>query len=146
MKVKDVMSTNVITVNPDTNLKELAKVIYTNRINGVPVVKSDGSLVGVITMTDLLQILKHICFWDEIGNVESDESSVVSIKEALQKEKDKAVVGAKMTKTVHTVKEDDSVDFVLRLMCKYEIHTIPVVRDGKLVGIIGASDIINSCI
>ena len=146
MLVKEVMTKDVISVTPSTTLKDLAKIINKNRINGVPVVDDvDGSLIGVITMTDLLRILRHICFWDEIGNRDNLQAGVfgVDIKEALLKEKDKAVVGSKMTKIVHTVEEDDSVEEVLMMMCHYNIHTIPVVKNRKIIGIIGATDIVN---
>ncbi|MCU0666872.1 MAG: CBS domain-containing protein [Candidatus Omnitrophica bacterium] len=149
MLVKEIMTRDVITVTQKTTLKELAKVINSNRINGAPVVDEiDGTLIGVITMTDLLRMLKHICFWDEIGARDNSQAGVlgVDIKDALLKEKDKAVVGAKMTKVVHTVEEDDSVDEVLAMMCRYNIHTIPVVKNHKVVGIIGATDIVNYCI
>lgn len=146
MLVKDIMTKNVITVNNDTTLKELTRIISTYRINGAPVVDRDGILIGVITMTDLLRILRHICFWDEVSGREKQEGNIPQIKDALCKEKDRAIVGSKMTTSVYTVKETDTVDYVLQLMCKYDIHTIPVVNDGKLVGIVGATDIVNSCI
>lgn len=144
MRAKEIMTRDVIAVTTATTLKELARIVSIHRINGVPVLDEKGNLEGVITQTDLLRILRHICFWDEMGE---ERSPMLSVKESLTREKDKAVVGTKMTKLVHTVKEDDEVDHVLRLMCRYDIHTIPVVNaNGKLVGIIGATDIVNHCI
>lgn len=139
MLVKEIMTHDVVTVKPETTLKELAKVIKEHQINGVPVVTADGALAGVITMTDLLKILKDINYWDSIEKIKPG----IGVKEAFIREKEQATVGKKMTRQVSTVCEDDSVDHVVDLMCKHNIHTIPVVKDNKLVGIIGATDIIN---
>jgi CBS domain-containing protein len=137
MLVKEIMTRNVITVNPDMLLKDLVKILKENRINGVPVVDADNILVGVITMTDLLKILKDINYWDTIEKVKPG----LGLKDAFVEEKENATVGKKMTKQVSTVSEKDSVEHVLDLMCKHNIHTIPVVKDGKLIGVVGATDI-----
>ncbi|MBI3990940.1 MAG: CBS domain-containing protein, partial [Candidatus Omnitrophica bacterium] len=134
-----IMTHDVVTVNPETTLKELVKIIKEHRINGVPVVNADGALVGIITMTDLLKILKEINYWDSIEKIKPG----IGVKEAFIREKEQATVSKKMTRQVSTVLEGDSVDHVVDLMCKHNIHTIPVVKDNKLVGIIGATDIIN---
>ncbi len=139
MLVKEIMTRNVVTVHPEASLKELARVLKEHRINGVPVVNKDGSLAGVITMTDLLRILKEINYWDSIEKMRPG----LGIKEAFSTEKEQATVSKKMTKQVNTVSEDDPVEHVLDLMCKHNIHTIPVVKDNKLIGVIGATDIVN---
>lgn len=139
MLVKEIMTSNVITVRPDTTLKELAKILKEHRIKGVPVVTKDGILVGIITITDLLKILKDINYWDYIEKVKPG----LGVREAFIREKEEATVGKKMTKQISTVSEDDSVDHVVDLMCKHNIHTIPVVKDNKLIGVIGATDIVN---
>ena len=142
MKVKEVMTKNVITIKPETSLKEFASLIKEHRINGAPVVDEAGKLVGVVTMTDMLKILHDIYYWDEIEKVKPG----IGIKDALIKEKDTATVGSKMTTAIRTVNEDDAVEDVLKIMCKHNIHTIPVVKDKKLVGIIGATDIVHICV
>lgn len=141
MLVKEIMTRNVVTVHPEATLKELVKILKEHRINGVPVAIKDGTLVGVITMTDLLRILKDINYWDAIEKLKPG----LGIKEAFASEKEKSTVAKKMTKQVNTVTEDDSVDHVLDLMCKHNIHTIPVVKDGKLIGIVGATDVVSAC-
>ena len=138
MKIKDIMTRNVISITPEASLKELATLIKQYRINGVPVVTKEGALVGVVTMTDILKILRDIYYWAELENVKPG----LGVKDALMAEKEKATVGTKMTTGVRTVKEDDSVEDVLKLMCKHNIHTIPVTKDGKLIGIVGVTDIV----
>lgn len=139
MLVKDIMTRDVVTIRPDTTLKELTKILIEHRINGVPVVTGDFRIAGVITMTDLLKILRDINYWDNIEKVKPG----IGVKDALLKEKEYVTVEKKMTKTVSTVSEDDSIDHVIDLMCKHNIHTIPVVKEDKLVGVIGATDIIK---
>jgi len=139
MIVKEVMTRDVVTVSPDTKLCDLAKVLREHRINGVPVTIKDGTLVGVITMTDLLKILRDINYWTQVEKVKPG----IGVKEALVKEKEECTVEKKMTRGVNTVTEDDSIDYVLDMMCKHNIHTIPVVKENKLVGIVGATDIVS---
>jgi CBS domain-containing protein len=139
MKVKDIMTKNVITVKPETTLKELAKIIKTHRINGVPVVDEGDTLVGIVTMTDMLKILRDIYYWAEIEKAKPG----LGVKDALIEEKNNATVQTKMTTGVYTVSEEESVEDVVEIMCKRNIHTIPVVKEKKLIGVIGATDIVN---
>ena len=57
IKVKDIMTRDVITVPPDYTVEETAQVLQKNRISGAPVVDADGQLVGTITQTDLFRVL-----------------------------------------------------------------------------------------
>ncbi len=139
MLVKDIMTRNVITVRPSTTLKELVGVLKEHRINGVPVVGDDGTLEGVITMTDLLKMLKDINYWSDVEKVRPG----LGLKEAYTHEKETSTVSKKMTKQVSTVSEDDPVEVVLDLMCRHNVHTIPVVANSKLIGVVGAADIVG---
>jgi len=140
MLVKDIMTRKVITVHPDMALKELVEILAEHRINGVPVINKDETLAGIITMTDLLKILKDINYWASIEKLKPG----IGLKEAFIQEKKEATVGKKMTEQVNTVSENDSIESVLDLMCKHNIHTIPVVKDKKLIGVIGAADVIKA--
>lgn len=139
MLVKDIMTKDVVTVRPEAGLNELAQILKEHRINGVPVAKDDGTLVGIITMTDLLKILKDINYWDNIEKIKPG----IGVKEAFLKEKEKATVAKKMTTQITTVSQEDTVEHVVDLMCKHNIHTIPVVKDDKLIGVVGATDIVG---
>ncbi|MBU1852864.1 MAG: CBS domain-containing protein [Candidatus Omnitrophica bacterium] len=139
MKVKDIMTKDVITVTHKTSLKELVSILKEKRIHGVPVVGEDGVLVGVITLTDMLKILQRIVYWEDIEQLKPG----IGIKDALVRQKEDTSVGKNMTTSVNTVTEDEPVEKVLELMCRHNIHTIPVVKENKLVGIIGATDIVE---
>lgn len=139
MKIKEVMTKNVITIGPKASLKELAGLIKKHRINGVPVVDEAGALVGIVTMTDMLKILHDIYYWDELEKVKPG----LGVKDGLEEEKEKATVGEKMSTSLRTLKEDDDIEKALKLMCRYNVHTIPITKDRKLIGVIGATDVVH---
>ena len=64
--VKDIMTTEVVTISPETSLKEVGEILREKRVSGLPVVDKDGSVVGIITLTDMLRILDQIYHWREI--------------------------------------------------------------------------------
>ena len=75
MKVKDVMTKDVVTVEPRTSLKDVARLLVERRVSGVPVVEVDGTVVGVVSEGDILvkerdrqspqSLLGHLLDWDE---------------------------------------------------------------------------------
>jgi len=142
MLIKELMTKNVITVKPETTLKEVAHIFKEHRINGVPVLDNDGYLGGIITMTDLLRMLRDIHYWGQMGKKVPE---IGDMKGHLVKEKEEATVSSKMAKNVMSLKEENTLDDVIDIMCKFGIHTIPIVKDGKLVGVMGATDVVNAC-
>lgn len=141
MFVKEIMTKEVITVSPDASLKEIGEILKEKRISGIPVVDENGNVVGIVTLTDLLRILDQIYKWKEM------EKRVAGLKlsEMREEEKSKAKVRDIMTKDVFTISEDGTIDDVMRMMFGKGIHTIPVIKDGKLVGIMGKRDLIDAC-
>ena len=139
MLVKDIMTKEVVTIRPEVTLAEVVRLLKQHRINGVPVVTAGGVLVGIITMSDLLRLLRDINFWNKVEQARPE----LSVKDAFLKDKEQAIVEKKMTHDVITVAEDETVERVLDLMSTRNIHTIPVMREDKLVGIVGAMDIVS---
>jgi len=141
MLIKEIMSRDVITIPSDASLQDVGRTLKEKRISGVPIVNDNGSIVGIITVTDLLRILGQIYQWKIIET----EIPELKLSEIFEKEKSKAKVRDVMTKNVFTLKEDDTINDVFRMMFKKKIHTIPITKDGKLVGIVGKRDIVYSC-
>ncbi|OIO35491.1 MAG: hypothetical protein AUJ74_05815 [Candidatus Omnitrophica bacterium CG1_02_44_16] len=139
MLVKEIMTKEVVTIRPEATLAEAVRFLKQHRINGIPVVTDGGVLVGIITMSDLLRLLRDINFWNKVEQARPE----LSIKDAFLKDKEQAIVEKKMTHGVVTVKENEMVERVLDLMSTRNIHTIPVMRDDKLAGIVGAMDIVS---
>ena len=143
MQVKEIMTKNVITVTAQAKLKEVARIFKEHRINGVPVVNKKNEVIGIITLTDMLKMLKDIHL---LNKEENNASETLEMKECLIEEKENATVNMKMSNQVWSVEEDADIDYVLELMCEHNIHTIPVLKNRILVGIIGATDIVDACI
>jgi len=141
MLIKEIMTKNVVTVLPDASLKEIGKIFKEKRISGVPVVDDDGAIVGIVTLTDLLRVLDQAYKWKEF------EKRVpgLRVSEIREEEKSQAKVRDIMTKDTSTINEDSTIDDLMRIMFTKGIHTIPVIKDGKLVGIVGKRDLIDAC-
>ena len=138
MLVKDIMTRNVITVSPDTPLKEVGRILKEKRISGIPVVDGSGNIVGIVTVTDILRMLKEIYQWQELEKGVSG----LNISDLVGKEELHKKVNQIMTKNVYTLDEDKNISEVMRLMFTKQIHTIPITKDGKLAGIIGKRDLV----
>lgn len=118
MILKDVMNTNVTVVKPDITLKEAAKSMYDKHIGSLIVVEEDN-IVGILTQTDILKAV------------------------ALEKNLEATLVEETMNKKVATIDYEKSVEDAVNVMMDKKIKRLPVTKDGKLVGIITASDIIT---
>jgi len=138
MLVKEIMAKDVITVSPDTSLKEVGKILKEKRISGVPVVDDVGNIVGIITVTDILIIIRQIYQWQELQR----DTTGLNISEFVDTEWLNKKVNEVMRKNVYTLDENKSINEVMRLMFTQQIHTIPITKDDKLVGIVGKRDLV----
>lgn len=140
MLVKDIMTTGVITVTPETSLKEVGMILKEKRISGLPVVDHEHRVVGIITLTDMLRILDQIHHWQAV------EARVpqIHMSQMYEKEKTESKVKNIMTQPVFTLDENSPFEELIYLMFDKKIHTIPVTREGKLVGVVGKRDLIYS--
>ena len=141
MLVTEIMTKDVITVSPDASLKDVGELLKEKRISGVPVIDAKGNIVGIVTLTDMLRVLDQIYKWQEM------ERRVPGLKlsEMFAKEKSEAKVRNVMTKTVYTLDENQTIEDVMRMMFDKKVHTIPITKDGKLLGIVGKRDLISAC-
>jgi CBS domain-containing protein len=137
------MSAPVISVREDTPLVEVARLMTEHRIGGVPVVRGDGRLVGVITESDfaakergipfsLLQLPQLFGHWLSRNNLE-----------AIYDEARDITAGQVMTRNVVSVGEDDPVESAARKMCEDRVHRLPVLRGGVPVGIVARHDLLR---
>ena len=127
VKAEDVMTRSVITTRKDIPMSNLAEDLLAKKISGVPVIDENGQMCGIITATDLFALM----FMLKTGQmVEGDQRGVC----------DPTVEWA-MVKDVLTVGEKTSLDEIMKIMWGRSIHTLPVTRDNKLVGVIGRRDV-----
>lgn len=146
-KAIDIMSKEVITVSKETTVSELANLLATHNIGGIPVVDAEGHLLGVVTESDLIDQTKKV----HIPTVITILDSVIYLEspEKMEKEMLKmagTTVGDIFTEDPETVTEDTSLEEIATIMSEKNIHTLPVLRDSELVGIIGKGDIIKTLI
>ena len=150
MKVKDVMNKNVITCKPDDTLGYLSTLFKGNHISGMPVVEN-GKVVGIVSETDLLRLLKTPEFSGELWLPSPLEVIEVPLRSLVRYEEfKKSIEEAKlkpvrsiMKKTVHSISPEDSLEEASTRMVRYKVNRLPVIENGKLVGIVARSDIIR---
>ena len=123
--VRDIMTTGVVTVRPDTPYQTVAAMLRQHRVSGCPVTGDDGKVAGVVTETDLLALVagRHHRGHRAAGQ---------------------ATAGDLMSCPAVTVGPDDPVKAAARLMRKHRLQRLPVVdRDGRLAGIVSRSDVLS---
>lgn len=137
MKVKDIMSTNIKTANPDTPVKEIAKVMCFNKISGMPVVDDEGKIVGIVSEKDVLHsMFPDIAELSEQGGYLDFEEMEGAYENTLSNK-----VETIMTTAVATVAPDIPILKAASLMWLRKIRRIPVAENGVLVGIISIGDV-----
>jgi len=142
--VRDIMETEVVTIGPEATVKEFAELLRHKRIGGVPVVDAEGVLVGIATDGDLmaldaeLHFPHYIQFLDSLIYIQSQKKFEERLRKAAA-----ATVADVMTRDVFTVAPDDSARKAATLMADHGIGRIPVVVDGKVVGIVTRHDVLR---
>ena len=142
MKVNEIMTQPVITIGEDTALQEAANIMLQHRIGGIPVVDKNGNLVGIVTETDFTAKERCVPFSlfrapQLFGTWLGNDAETLYTKAGSIRAREV------MTTNVITVHENDSIERVLELILKYDINRIPVLSDGKLVGIVARRDLLR---
>ena len=145
LKVKDIMTTEIITVSPETEIVQVTKLLLENRINGVPVLDETGRLVGILCQSDLiaqqqkLPIPSFFTLLDGLIPLISEKQLDKQVRKIAA-----VTVAEAMTPNPVTVQPDTNIEEVAALMVDRNFHTIPVVDEGELVGIVGKEDILRT--
>jgi len=145
LKAKDIMTRAVITISPDMEIVNAAKILLENRINGVPVVDETGKLVGILCQSDLIAQQKKL----PIPSFFTFLDGLIALTSMKQFEKQVQKIAAvtvaqAMTPDPVTVQPDTDIEAVAALMVDQSFHTIPVVDEGELLGIVGKEDILRT--
>lgn len=145
LTAKDIMTTQIYTVSAETEVDELARLFARHNVNAMPVVDSEGRLEGVVTETDLveqdkpLHIPTVISIFDWVFYLESEKSFRDEVKKITARK-----VGVICAREVPTCAPDTPIADIAGLMVDRAVHLIPVVDQGKLVGVVARLDIIRS--
>ncbi len=140
---KDIMTIDVVTVSPNLEIIQAAKLLMEKRINGLPVVEGE-KLVGIICQSDLIAQQKEF----PVPSLFSFLDGYISLTSGkhLESEIQKIAatsVGQAMTPNPVTVNPDTSIENIASLMVDKNFHTLPVVDQDRLVGIVGKEDVLR---
>ncbi len=145
LTAKDIMSVKVHTVTAETSVEELARLFAETGVNAMPVIDADRRLKGIVTQTDLveqdrpLHIPKVVSIFDWVIYLESEKN----FREELERISARKV-GEIYHRDVVTCRPDTPVPDIADLMVKHKAHLVPVVENGKVVGVVARLDIIRS--
>jgi CBS domain-containing protein len=144
MKAMDVMTTAVVTVDPETKIDDIARRLIENRISAVPVVDGVGKLCGLVSEGDLMRrpesrTERHRSWWLE-ALTSPEELTRDYVKTHGLHARDV------MTHPVITVPEDATVEEIASILEKHRIKRVPVLRNGKLVGIVSRANLLHGLI
>jgi CBS domain-containing protein len=150
MKVDDVMTDNVFVVGLEDSIADAVKKLAENGISGSPVVDENGALVGIITETDILNGLKVKykrlqMVYPSLSLVSVSFVETFDNKEAAEafKEIASSKVSEHMKKDVITIESGSELGQVVRLMMEQSVNRVPVMNEGKIIGIVSRADIIK---
>ncbi|HAS55421.1 MAG: hypothetical protein A2X56_13030 [Nitrospirae bacterium GWC2_57_13] len=145
LTAKDIMTKDVITVAPDTSVEDLASLLVQHKISGVPVVNESGALYGIVTENDLISRNKRlhiptvVSFLDAAIYLESSKKFEEEVRKIVATK-----VGDICVRKVITIAEDATLADIATLMSDKKKHLLPVVKDGKVIGIVGKRDVVKA--
>lgn len=141
MQAVDVMTPNVITVTPDTEVREIARLLLEHRISAVPVVDADHKVLGIVSEGDLMRRVenetdKRQSWW--LRSIFAGESRASNYVKTHGRKAHEI-----MTTELVVVGEDEPLYKIATLLEKHHIKRVPVVRDGRLVGIVSRANLLR---
>jgi len=141
MRTKDIMTTSVVSVTPETGVSDVARLLLERHISAVPVIDTDGRLIGMVSEGDFLRRAedgshRHGSWWLRLFSG-SGENAADYVKTHGRSAADV------MTRDVITVTEDTPTGDVAHLLETKRIKRVPVLRDGRVVGIVSRADLLR---
>ena len=143
MKVKDIMTIEVVACEKDTSVKDVVSKLIDNNLTGIPVMEK-GEMVGIITESDLImqkatihmpayiQLLNSFLYLEDPDDVGDELKKILATK-----------ASGLMTEDVVSVSPEDDVSDLATIIEEEHINPVPVLKDKKLVGIVARSDIVK---
>lgn len=142
MKVKELMTKDVVGIKPDDNAQDALALLSKMQISGLPVIDAQGKLVGMFTEKDVLSYILP-SYIEKVGRFIYEENPKSTRKKFAELNKIK--VSQLMRKLVVTTTEDTTLCEVARVMLIQKARRIPVLdKSGKVVGIVARCDILSA--
>jgi CBS domain-containing protein len=130
MQARDVMTSPAVTVSPYATIKEAARLLIEHRVSGLPVVDTDGALIGLVSEADLLRL-------------EATPAVVGASALPQRYERPPSIVAHVMTPGPISVSEDADIGSIADLLLRRNYRRVPVVRDRRVVGVVSRRDIVR---
>ena len=148
-KVSDVMRTKVLTISPEKLLPDLERKLLSSRVGALPVVEPDGRLVGIVSRSD---VVRQLCLERSLGEAMADayrsqtddqfaEKAQRDVGGVIGERMEQLAVREVMIRDVLTVEPGLALAKAAQLMVERHVHRLPVVEDGRLVGIMSSLDL-----
>jgi len=133
IKAVDIMSKFAITAKEEDTISSLAHLMMRFKISGVPVLSKSGKVSGIVTATDLFNLMKSFTNNIEKGEAVEDFNNLF-VKDF-------------MTSDIVSITENTTLYEMMKIMCSKNIHTLPVMvlESNEIIGVIGRRDILNAC-
>jgi CBS domain-containing protein len=142
MTVRDAMTRSVLTVPLVAPLGEVARILVENKISGVPVVDVDGTVLGVVSEADLLvkeqgaEAIRHRPLARFLGESRNTRAQIAKLE---------AITAAEaMTSPAVTITSGRPIHEAAAIMTARRVNRLPVVDDGRLVGIVSRADLVRA--
>jgi CBS domain-containing protein len=145
LTVRDIMQPNVITIRPEATVRQLADLLATHKISGVPVVDAENQVIGIVSEADLivrdadLHFPHYIQFLESVIYLQSVRKFEERYKKALA-----AKVADVMTTEVESTPPEASIYDVATQMSDHNVNRLPVIEGERLVGIVTRGDIVRA--
>jgi len=127
--VSNIMTSNLVLLNLNDTLEKAEELFKKHNIRHIPVV-NNNKIEGILSYTDLLRISFADAVYEEEDHVETIVYNMFSLKQV-------------MVRNVTTVKTSDAIYDVAKILAKENFHALPVEKNGKLIGIVTTTDLIN---
>jgi CBS domain-containing protein len=143
MLAKELMSSPVITVQPDATLKEIVQLLSHRQISSVPVVDADEQVLGIIGWTELFPSTRYVGSPDvrapAVFNRITDPQNIVESYQAAA-----GFTASEIMSPDFVYRDvDDNLDELIYTMAEEKLHMIPIVQEGRLVGVVTRTDVVR---
>ncbi len=142
--VREIMTTEVLSVRPDDNVEQVMRIMVDRNIDAAPVVDAQGTLLGMLSNSDLIVQESELHF----PTVLSFLGATIEIGHKHFEEDLRKALGSKVSDVMSTkpvvITEDDTIERAATLLHEKDVSRLPVVRDGKLVGLVSRNDVLRA--
>lgn len=143
LKARDIMTKDVITLSPDTTVEKAGRLFIDRGISGAPVLDAEGRLFGIVTENDLISKNRRLHIPTVLRLFDAFIPMGASKMEEEIKRMAASTVGEICSRDVVTVDEEASMEDIATIMTERNVHLLPVMGKGKLMGIIGKKNLIR---